>query len=364
MDERRPESRNLRLRKEIVGMKVIQNGVGFIGQQAIRLMLRKGIDVVGAIGHRKHLDEDVGKLVGMGEIGVNVTNDVQSVLAKTKADIVSDATITELHSLYYNELKQFIDAGINVASISEVLSFPWVTYPELSKEIDENAKAHNVTIVGTGVNPGLVMDFMPLAISSACWNIDRIKIKRVVDFSVYSPTRGTLRFGIKPEDFRRGVKEGRIPLHQGFCETLSQVAAGLGFKLDEIREKWDLLVSKSVRPTKWFTVHPGEVTGFSQTAMGLVNGESRIELNIYCIIHPSLEEDGVESGQWVWINGEPDINMVIKFPDERGDLSTTARLVNVLPAVVEAKPGLLSVKDLPPNPPLPDRKFEERGKDA
>lgn len=336
-------------------MKVIQNGVGFIGQKAIEMMLRKGFDVVGAIGHKKHLGEDIGELVGMGKSGVKVTNDVQSVIRKTKADIVSDATITEVDKLYYDELKQFIDEGINVASISEALSFSWVTYPEVSKDIDQNAKDHNVTVVSTGVNPGLVMDFMPLALSSACCRVDRVKIKRVVDFSVYSPTRGTLRFGIKPGEFRKGVKEGKIPLHQGFNETLAHVAAGLGFKLDEIKQKWNLLVSKSIRTTQWFTVRPGEVTGFTQTAMGLMNGESRVELIICCIIHPNLNEDGEEAGNWVWIEGEPDVNMVIKFPTERGDLSTTARLVNILPAVVEAKPGLLSVKDLPPCPPLPDK---------
>lgn len=334
---------------------VIQYGMGFIGQKSVQLMLRKGFNVVAAIDtNPDYIGKDVGEIVGLGKsIGIKVTDNVPSILKDVKGDVVSVATVTKLESLY-KQIKPFINAGFNIVSIAEELAYPWLTYPELAKEIDENAKAHNVTVVGSGVNPGFDMDLLPIHFSSACFNVEKIKIQRVVDFSIYSPVRGKLRFGIKPKEFRKGVKEGKIPLHTGFLESMTMISDALGWKLDNISESWEMIVSRSLRKTLMYTVEPGTTAGWKQTAVGSIKGEAKIIMEMYCVITPNLEEDGIEPGNTTWIDGEPSLVLITKGSTQRGELCTTGRLVNIIPAVINAKPGLISVTNLPASPPLPD----------
>lgn len=335
-----------------MALKVIQYGTGFIGQKAIQLMTRKGFEVVGAIDIKgDHVGKDIGEMAGLGKnLGIKVSDDPAAVLKNVKADIVSLATVTKMEPLW-PQLKSCLEAGFNVASISEELAYPWLRYPELSKEVDKVARDKNVTVVASGVNPGLVMDLIPLTVASACWKVEKIKVSRVVDFGVYSPTRGTRRFGVSPEDFRNGVLAKEIPLHTGLYECLTMVSEKMGWKLDTITESWESMVSRSVRKTPWYTVEPGTTCGFRQTAIGLINGETKVLLDIYCVVHPNLEEDGVQVGDTTIIEGEPGITVkTAGGPSQRGDLVTTARLVNIIPAVVKARPGLLSVIDLPATP--------------
>lgn len=338
-------------------MKVIQHGFGLIGQEAVQLMLQKKIEVVGVIDKNKeYIGRDIGDILGTGnKLGVKVTEDISSVFKKVQADIVTNATVTFLDQLV-PELNAFLDAGLNVASIAEELAYPWIRHPKLAKELDDRAKKNNVTIVGTGINPGLLMDLLPLTYAGACGNISKIMVRRVTDTSVASPTRGTKRFCISAAEFRKGVKEKRIPLHTGFSNSIHMIADGLGWKLDNVFESWEFFISRSVRETKWFTVQPGTTCGYKQTAIGVIGGETKIVFELYHLIHPDPEEDGVSLGDTIRIDGEPNIFVTTKGgTSERLDLVTSARLVNIIPAVVAAKPGLLSVKDLPVTPPLPDK---------
>jgi len=331
-----------------MGIKVIQQGVGYLGRKAIELMLRKDIEVVAAIGHQSYIGEDIGKLVGLGEVGVKVTNDVGKVVKNVKADIVSNCTGTTLSGVY-EHIKPFIEAGINVVSIAETIGYPWHRSPELAKEIDRNAKDHNVTVIGTGLNPGFSWDFIPIAFISACWRIDKIKARRVTDWSKTSPNRALVRFGRKPEEFRKEVVAGKIPLHTGFYECMDLLGEVLSWKLDEIVVTWEMAVSKSLRKAESVTVQPGTTVGFKQVATGMVDGEAKIVLELCPFIRPNLEEDGVEPGETLWIEGEPSFTINTKWtPVEEGTpLCTVARLVNSLQPAIEAESGLLAVTDLP-----------------
>lgn len=338
-----------------MAFKVIQYGLGYIGQRAVQLMLRKGFHLVAAIDTKsEYVGKDVGEIIGLGgPMGVQITDNVSTVLKSVKADVVCNATVTKLGPLY-QQIKPCIDAGINVISISEELAYPWITYPELAKEIDENAKAHQVTVVGTGVNPGLDMDMLPIHFFSACFNVEKIRIQRVVDFSVFSPSRGKRRFGIAPLEFRKGVIEGTIPLHTGLLESMTMISSALGWKLDNISESWESIVSRSLRRTPLYTVEPGTTAGWKQMAVGSIKKEGKIVMETYCLISPNLQEDGLEPGNTTWIDGEPNLVLITKGSTQRGELCTAARLVNIIPAIGDAKPGLISVATLPAAPPLPD----------
>lgn len=332
-------------------MRVIQYGVGNLGQLAIRLMERKGVDVVAAIGRRRFLGEDIGELVGLGKkLGVKVTNDVEAVLKEIKADVICHTTVTKLEEVY-QEIKPCIKAGVNVVSIAEELSYPWFTHPELAREIDENAKACGVTVVGTGISPGWEHDLLPLTIASVCGRVDRIKVSRMSDHSHQSRNRGELRFGKKPAEFEKGVKKGEIPMHTGYHECLHMVAVALGWKLDNIIEWWEPVVSKGLRQGPIYTIQPGETCGYRNVAIGLIDNEAKLIFELVGVANP-IPEDG-ELGTFIEITGEP--NITVKEAGSDVPLGTVARAVNSLQAVVGARPGLLSVLDLPVTPPLPDK---------
>ncbi len=338
-------------------MKVIQHGLGFIGQKAVRTMLRKGIEIVGAIdNNREYLGKDLGEVLGIGrKLNVVITDNTSEVLKKTKADVVANATVTYLEKLVPN-FETFLDAGLNVASISEELCYPWIRFPKLANDLNEKAKKNKVTIAATGVNPGLDMDLMPLMYAGACWDVDKIRVQRVVDASVYSPTRSTKRYGISLSEFKKGVQQKAIPLHSGLMESLTMISDGMGWKLDQIYETWEPLLSRSTRTCQYFTIKPGTTCGFKQVAVGVVAGEAKVTLEIFFMAMPKLDEDGVAVGDTIWIDGEPNLKIAVNGGStENGDVVTSAKLVNILPAVIAAKPGLLAVKDLPATPPLPDK---------
>jgi len=331
-----------------MAVSVIEYGMGYIGQMIVELCLRKGVNVVGAIDTDANLiGRDVGEIIGWGsDIGVKVTNDVQGLLKSIKADIVCHATATKLEPAY-DQIKPFIEAGLNVVSISEELAYPWHKYPELSVEIDKNAKSHSVTVVGTGVNPGFAMDLLPVTAASVCWDVNKIKVQRVADLSFFSVTRGSLRWGKKPDEFRKGILDGTIPMHTGLVESATMIADALGWKLDGVSETWEPVFSKSVRKVGSITVNPGESTGVIQRALGTIKREVKVELIIYFMFHPVLEEDGIEPGGKIWIEGKPNVTIETKGTASMGHYATSARLVNIIPAVLNAKPGLISVLALP-----------------
>ena len=337
-------------------VSVIQYGMGHMGQRLIQLMLRKGFNIVAAIDSKTdYLGKDIGEIASLDQkVGVKVTNDIADVLKNVKADIVSHATVSYLAPLY-DQIKPFIEAGLNVVSIAEELSYPWIKSPGLSEEIDRNAKAHNVSVIGTGLNPGLEMEVVPLIYTSACWSVDKIVARRVVDYSRFSPTRGMLRYGVTPEQYRKGVLNSSIPMHVGLYECLTMVSDALGWKLDNISETWESIVSRSVRKAPWGTIEPGTTCGFKQTATGTIKEEVKILFEQYGIVYPTLEDDGVEPGYTIWIDGDPPMTIKSEGTTRAGDLCTSARQVNILAAVIEAKPGLISVKDLPVTPSLPDK---------
>jgi 4-hydroxy-tetrahydrodipicolinate reductase len=342
-------------------IKVIQYGMGFLGQKVAQLMLTKGFNVVAAVAYEKNIGKDIGELIGLGRnIGVIVSNDALGTLKQVKADVVSLQTVSRLETLY-NQIMPCIEAGLNVVTSCEELVYPWDEFPKLSKEIDICANSHNVTVVATGINPGFVMDFLPVVLASGCRHIDKVRVQRVVDFSIYGPsTRNLRRFGVTPSEFRSGWLRGNVVGHIGLHQSVAMVANALNWKLDNFLETWSLVISKSLRKAIYegevaYTVKPGTVAGWRQSAIGSFRGEAKIIMDMYCITNPMLEEDGVELGDTIWIDGNPSLTIKMKGPAEQGAAIAVARIVNVIPAVIKARPGLLSVKDLPATPPLPDR---------
>jgi 4-hydroxy-tetrahydrodipicolinate reductase len=325
-------------------IKVILCGLGPMGKLIAKGILeKKGLKIVGAIDIAKEIvNKDLGEVLGLGKnLGITVTNDVENLLSKIEADIAIISTKSYLRDVY-PQIALFIKAGINVISTCEELSYPYYKYPELSNEINLLAKKHRVTVLGTGINPGYLMDTLPIVLTGACKHVESIKVTRVMDSSKRRVSyQKKIGMGLTPEEFRKMVDEKKITGHVGLLESIAMIAAALGWKLDEIKElPPEPVIAEKEIITPYITIKPGYVCGLKSIAHGIKAGKSVLTLEF--ISHAAVEEEY----DAILIDGVPKVYEKI-IGGIHGDEGTVALVINMIPKVLNANPGLVTMKDLP-----------------
>ncbi|MCR4399109.1 MAG: 2,4-diaminopentanoate dehydrogenase [Firmicutes bacterium] len=329
-----------------MSVKVILWGLGAMGAGIGRTLLRRGgAEIVGAIrADPRKAGGDLGETLGVAtRTGVTVTVDPTDVVGKVEADIVIHSTGSFVGEIY-PQLEQCVRASLDVISIAEEMAYPWVGNPGLAGALDSLAREHGCTVLGTGINPGFVLDTLIIALTAACTRVDRIRASRINDLSPFGPTvMRTQGVGTTPEEFRAGVVRGEIVGHIGFPESISLIARALGWTVERVVETREPIIASVRRSTPHVTVAPGMVAGCRHVARGFVGGEERITLEHPQQVNPEFE--GVETGDYIRIEGEPGISLSIK-PEIPGGVGTIAVAVNMIPRVLEAPPGLVTVLDL------------------
>lgn len=327
--------------------RVVQWGLGAMGSGMARLVLEKdGLELVGGIDMRPdYVGKDLGEVLGGGRrLGVTVTNDPASVLDRAKVDLVVIAT-TSWTKEQMPDLQKILSAGINCISIAEELAAPEAQNPALAAELDALAKANGVSILGTGVNPGFVLDLLVVTLSGVCHDVERIEASRVNDLSPYGPTvMKTQGVGTTPEQFAAGVADGSIVGHVGFPESIRMISDALGLGVTRIEESREPIISKVYRETPHVKVAPGMVAGCAHVAVGYAGEKPVVKLVHPQQIHPHLEGQG--TGDYINVYGKPEIHMSTG-PEIAGGIATMGVAVNMIPHVVAATPGLKSMVDLP-----------------
>ena len=323
-------------------IRVVQFGCGPIGCSVVRFALqRPDIEIVGAIDIDPNLiGRDLGDVVGLDKkVGVSVSADADAALSQTKPDIVLLTTSSSL-KVIYPQLEKCVTAGTNVVSTCEELSYPYRKDPQLSAEIDRIAKANNVTVLATGVNPGFLMDAWPLFMTGVCQQVKRIRAVRVQDAS---PRRGPFQkkigAGRTLEEFKELVASGTLK-HVGLPEYIAMIASGLGWELDEITESIEPVVAETQVKTNFVTVEPGQAAGVRQVGKGIRSGEELITLEFKAYV------GAPESYDSVYVTGIPNLEVTIKG-GTHGDIATIAMVVNYVQRVIDAPPGLITMKDVP-----------------
>ncbi len=322
--------------------RVVEYGCGPIGCSVVRLACqRPDIEVVGAIDiNEKLVGCDLGEVSNFNrKLGVSISDQADVVLSETKPDLVFLTTSSSLKRIY-PQLEHCVKAGANVVSTCEELPYPYRKDPTTSAEVDRMAKANNVTVLATGVNPGFVMDVWPLFMTGVCQQVRQIKVKRVQDAS---PRRGPFQkkigAGCTRGEFDERVASGTLR-HVGLAESVAMIASGLGWELDDIAENIEPIIAKAQVKTDFVTVAPGQVAGVRQVGRGVRKGEDLIILEFEASV------GAPESYDAVYITGIPDMEVVIKG-GTHGDIATAAMVVNSVHRVMEAPPGLITMKDLP-----------------
>lgn len=331
-------------------LRVIQYGLGAMGSMMAKMILEKrDLKLVGAIVHHAEEDgKDVGELIGLKKkTGVKATTNATALFKKVKADVVLQATVSYVPKVW-DQIAPAVKAGINVVTIAEEMGYPFKKYPALCKTMDREAKKHGVSIVGTGINPGFAMDVLPLMISGICHTVKHVKVTRVINFAPFGAAiQKNIGIGMTPREFNAGVKAGTLPLHIGMPECVYELAEGLGWKIDRVKETREPVVAqKRVKVPGYKTVEKGQVVGFNHRCFGYSKGKEKIVLEELGNVDPALEYHNT-----IHVDGFPKLTEWMNVP--MGNLTTTAHAVNVLPWVVRAVPGLLSMKELPVVPCLP-----------
>jgi hypothetical protein len=315
-------------------------GVGSIGSDIARVLSqRPDFQLVGALD----LDPaktglDLGQVIGLRQdLEILISGQVKTTL-KRRAEAVVHATSSYLEQVI-PELETIVGGGHNVVSTCEELADPWSRHPEAADRLDRFAKKFGVSVLGTGINPGFMMDWLPVALTAACQQVNRVRVRRVVDASKRRmQLQKKIGTGLSPATFAEMAARREIR-HVGLPESASLIARGLGWELDSIEERVEPLVAKRMAVTDYFTVQPGFVTGVNQVARGLKSGVERIRLELQMSVDTSEDSDEV------WIEGNPSLHSAIK--GIHGDISTAAVAANSIRRVVEAPPGLLTMLDLP-----------------
>jgi 4-hydroxy-tetrahydrodipicolinate reductase len=324
-------------------------GFGAMGSGMAAMLLGKtGVEVVAVcdrddarVGRDMHrlLEVDNGT-----KPEVIITDDPDKAFPPASADALLLATDSFIESTL-PKLKLCLERGINVITTAEELAYPRAQRPELAAEIDAMAKANGVSVLGTGINPGFVLDYLILALTGACERVDTIKGVRSNDLSPFGPAvMGEQGVGTTVEAFEQGVIDKSITGHVGFPESIRMITDGLGWKLEKVSEIRTPIVSMVHRASRYAEVKPGHVAGCKQCGYGYVDGALKVELEHPQQIAPELEE--VETGDFIWIRGTPDIALRIT-PEIPGGIGTIALCVNMIPQVINAAPGLRTMLDLP-----------------
>lgn len=328
---------------EAKSLRVVQFGIGPIGASTLRTVLSKGdaFEVVGAIDvDPSKVGRDAALVAGRDQpCGVLVRADAEEVLRETKPDVVMHTTSSFLDRMY-DQLILCARAGCNVVSSTEELSYPYHRHPRISRELDEAARENGVTLLGTGVNPGYAMDALALMATGVCNTVKSIRVRRVVDAGKRRlPLQMKVGAGLTEAKFNEKKATGTFG-HIGLVESLYMVAEKLGWTLDRIDERLNPVISSKEVVTPYLTVESGQVAGIHHAAEGFVGERQVVSLDLKMFVGA---DDPVDA---VTVVGDPPIDLAIRG-GIFGDTATVAALVNAAPLVVAARPGLVTVADIP-----------------
>lgn len=343
-------------------IRLLVLGTGQMGSGIARLIFeKKGLRLIGSYARRKERQGlDIGHAIGLKhELGIHVGTDLSVLLQQTRPHVAIQATCSTLEDAE-EEIVTLVRHGVNVISIAEEMAFPACRSPRKTEELKALTLERGVSILGTGINPGFVLDLLVIVMTGVCTDIQSIIASRVNDLAPYGPSvLSSQGVGQTPEMFRKGVEDGTVVGHIGFPESIHMIAHALGWDIERIEEHREPIVSKVQRQTPFVNVEPGQVAGCFHTAIAYRHGQAVVTLSHPQQIHPQLE--GVETGDSIEIIGTPNVRLS-GSPEIPGGLGTCAIAVNMIPHILRAAPGVYSMADLPvPAAILGDARNQVRG---
>ncbi|MEO8399346.1 MAG: dihydrodipicolinate reductase [Ignavibacteriaceae bacterium] len=324
-------------------IKVIQYGLGPIGLKITKYISeRNSIEIVGAIDISS---EKVGKsLKDLAEINtdlnVKISSNAKEIFESTKADAVILTTTSSLEKIRPQVL-EILSYKLNIISTCEELTHPWLTNSKIANEIDEAAKKNNVSVLATGVNPGFLMDFLPMSLTALCKDVKKVTVERIQNAQFRRlPFQQKIGAGLTPEQFQKKKQDGTLR-HVGLTESVNMIASRLGWTLDKTEDIIEPVIASENTSAGELLIEKGNALGVKQIGKGIKNGEEIISLVFVAAVGQKDPRDRVI------IEGTPNIDTTIKG-GVNGDIATCAITVNAIPTTINAKAGLRTMDDIEP----------------
>jgi len=321
--------------------KAVIIGVGPLGRRIVRYAVkRKNITLTGAVDiDPAKIGRDLGKLCGLKPLGIIVRKDLKSALNDATADVALLTTVSSLKKLE-SQVAEIAKRKLHVVSTCEELAFPFKTAPAIARRIDAVCKKHGVTCLGTGVNPGFLMDFLPAVMTAVNQNVKRIIVRRVQDASVRRiPFQEKIGAGLTPAEFKKKKADGTLR-HVGLTESMNMIAHAMGWQLTKSTETLRAVMARKPVSTGYKPIRKGMARGVEQFGRGYVGRKEVITLHFRAAVGEPESYDMIE------IKGEPD--MVSKIEGGvNGDIATCAIVLNAVRSVIAAEPGLKTMLDVP-----------------
>lgn len=328
-------------------VKIAIWGFGAMGAGMGRMLLnKKGVDIVGVCDlHPERLGKSVSDVLAMpGCEDVIISGDIEEVLTGKAIDLCLLATDSFTKGAF-DKMKLILEKKINVITTAEEMAYPQAQEPELAKEIHKIAKDNGVTVLGTGINPGMIMDLLVVCLTGCMETVEAIEAKRVNSLSPFGETvMEEQGVGISVEEYEKREAAGEMAGHVGFSESVNMIADAVGWKLDKFEQQMKPILTTIDRKSPYGFAAAGNLAGINMTGQGTVEGEVKINM-----IHPQQiepEMEGTHTGDYISIKGSPEVNMAIT-PEVDGGIGTIAMCVNMIPHVINANPGLKTMIDLP-----------------
>jgi 4-hydroxy-tetrahydrodipicolinate reductase len=323
---------------------VIQAGFGSLGRHIAEAMLkRENLELVAIMDANPKLK---GKklndlLPHAPKSSLKISDDMETALKTNPAHVAVVATSSSLAEVA-PMIKMCLGAGLDVVSICEELSYPYGKNPEVAVDLDKAAQDAGKTVVGTGINPGYLMDLLPIVLTAPCQTVNSIRVTRHMNSSHRRPSfQKKIGTGMTVDTFRKMIDEGKITGHVGLVESIQMIEEALNLDLDEVKElPPEPIVAKNKVTNSFTTIKKGEVLGLQSIAVGRKKDEQIVTLDFqaYAEARPQYDE--------IVIDGVPPIRQRVEG-GVQGDQGTIGMILNLIPIVVSESPGLKTMKDLP-----------------
>lgn len=323
-------------------IKVAQFGLGPIGLEALKLAAAQPwLEIVGAVDKDPvKIGRPLTELAGLPALdGLMVAKDLEELFRETPPELILH-TASSSATTALQQMRPALELGVSVASTCEELIFPALKAAQVAREYDALCRLTGARVVATGVNPGFVMDVLPICMTAVSRTVEKIEVTRVVDASTRrQPLQAKIGSGQAPEDFGAKLRDGRAG-HAGLRESLALVAHAMGWQLDGLTEVGLPIVAQRTIRTAFFSVEAGQVCGIHQRAVGAQGGVERVVLDIRMYLDAQNPHDRIV------VTGRPPLDVVVNG-GVAGDDATVAALINVVPRLLASAPGLHLATDLP-----------------
>lgn len=347
-----------------MAIRVALIGTGNCGSLALRQLIEDArFELAGVwVSSEAKVGKDAGELARLDvTTGVLATGDLDAIVAAAPDCAVYCAMGDVRPREALADVRGLLEAGIDVVGSSPgFLAYPWGVIPDRTIErVEAAARQGNASLFITGVDPGFVTDLLPLALAATCQSVSQIRTMEIADYASYDGATvmfDVMGFGNAIGDLPFLYQPGMLSAAWGV--GVRQLAAGLGVEVDEIRDSVEQEPAPEDFDVAVGTIKKGTVAAVRFLIEGLIAGNPIIVVEhitrLRADLRPDWAQPAQEGGSYrVEITGEPSYVMDICPSSGNGDhnyaaiLAAAGRIVNAIPDVVDASPGIRTTLDLP-----------------